>query len=51
MEEIAFDREIAEDSTARACSQQARSMARYNTRTAKNPEEEEEEENLEGNRK
>ena len=48
-EEIAFDRARAEESTARECSQKARSMAGYANRTANNPKEEEEEENPEGN--
>ena len=49
MEEIAFDRACAEESAARARSQKARRMTRYTTGKAKNPEEEEGKENLEGN--
>ena len=50
-EEIAFSRARVEESVTRARSQRARSMAGYVTGTANDPEEEKEEENLEGNRK
>ena len=48
-EENAFLRACAEKSAARAPLQRERNMTRYATVTANDPEEEEEEENLEGN--
>ena len=49
--DIAFNRVRTEESAARSRSQKARSMVRYKTGTENDPKEEEEEENLEGNRK
>ena len=50
-EETVFDRAHAEESAARARSQKARIVAGYKTGTENDPEEQEEEENSEGNRK
>ena len=48
-EDFAFDRARTEESAARSRLQRARNMDRYATGTANDPEEEDEEENLEGN--